>query len=277
MHYLFRALSVLGLLLASTTAVQAAPAYGRLYVFGDSYSDTGAGYLDGNGPTAVAYLAQKLKVPFTHAKDPKANSQSINFAVTAAGSGEGAGQQIGDRWLAVGMQNQVEDFAARVRRKQITFNPATTLFFIEVGLNDQDGPAKTTTDNLTRQIETLKSVGARHFSLALLPTKIPAFKDVGLKLNPAYRQLVPALRKKLGVDLQLNQFGLYLDDILEHPSHYGIVNTTSPCAGRALFNEDTTPCAAPDTYFYFHGDHPSTAVNKIVGDKLHAEISATTR
>ncbi len=30
--------------------------YSRLYVFGDSYSDIGAGYIDGNGPTAVAYL-----------------------------------------------------------------------------------------------------------------------------------------------------------------------------------------------------------------------------
>src|SRR5262245_30264931 len=30
--------------------------YARLYVFGDSYSDIGAGYIDGNGPTAVAYL-----------------------------------------------------------------------------------------------------------------------------------------------------------------------------------------------------------------------------
>lgn len=32
----------------------------RMYVFGDSYSDTGAGYVDGDGPTAVAYLARKL-------------------------------------------------------------------------------------------------------------------------------------------------------------------------------------------------------------------------
>ena len=32
--------------------IAAAP-YDRIYVFGDSYSDTGAGYLDGNGPTAV--------------------------------------------------------------------------------------------------------------------------------------------------------------------------------------------------------------------------------
>lgn len=276
MRYLFKSLVILGLSM-SAAAVQAAPAYDRLYAFGDSYSDSGAGYLDGNGPTAVAYLAQQMKLDFTHSKDPKANGQSINFAVTAAGSGKGDGQKVGDLWLAVGMQNQVEDFAARVRRKEITFNPETTLFFIEGGLNDQDTPATTTTDNLTRQIETLKSVGARHISLALLPTRIPAFKDVGLKLNPAYRKLAPELGRTLGVNLQVNRFGEYLDDILEHPANYGIVNTQTPCAGRALFNEDTTPCAAPDATFYYHGDHPSAAVNRIVGQKLYAEIAGGSR
>jgi phospholipase/lecithinase/hemolysin len=28
----------------------------RLCVFGDTYSDNGAGYVDGNGPAAMAYL-----------------------------------------------------------------------------------------------------------------------------------------------------------------------------------------------------------------------------
>ena len=42
----------------------AAP-YTQLYVFGDSYSDSGSGYLDTNGPTAVAYLAEHLSIPFT--------------------------------------------------------------------------------------------------------------------------------------------------------------------------------------------------------------------
>jgi len=44
--------------LAAQSAASAGPAprYSRLYVFGDSYSDIGAGYIDGNGPTAVAYL-----------------------------------------------------------------------------------------------------------------------------------------------------------------------------------------------------------------------------
>ncbi len=48
---------------------QAKP-YTQLYVFGDSYSDSGAGYVDGNGPTAVVYLAQRLGIPFTYFGDP---------------------------------------------------------------------------------------------------------------------------------------------------------------------------------------------------------------
>lgn len=273
MKTLTRILSVAGLLLASTSAFAAAP-YNRMYVFGDSYSDMGAGYLDGNGPTAVAYLAQKLHVPFTHSRDPKANTQSIDFAVTAAGSGNDAGKPAGDMMFAVGMITQVEDFAARVRAGKIRFNPRTTLFFIQGGLNDTDTPAKTTTDNLTRQIQILKSVGARHISLAVLPTKIPDFSAVALKLNPAYRKLVPSLQQKLKIDLRLNNFGAYLDDIVEHPATFGITNTQSACAGRALFKQDPTPCATPDSYFYYHAGHPSTAVNRIVGDKLFAEISA---
>ncbi|GAB3390057.1 SGNH/GDSL hydrolase family protein [Lysobacter fragariae] len=285
MHYLSKTVIVsacaVGLFgaaaISHAATISHAAKFDRLYAFGDSYSDSGAGYLDGNGPTAVAYLAKQLDIPFTHSKDPSANSQGINFAVTAAPSGSNEGKKIGDLTLVVGMQNQVEDFVARVKRKDITFNPDTTLFFIEGGLNDSEGPAKETTDNLTRQIELLKSVGARHVSLSLLPTKIPTFTAVGEKLNPAYRELVPALGKKLKIDLQLNDFGAYLDDIIQNPAKYGIVNTDKACAGRALFGEDTTPCATPDAYFYFHGDHPSTAVNRIVGEKLHAEIVAEKR
>jgi len=41
-----------------------------LYTFGDSYTDSGAGYLDVNGPTAVLYLARRLKIPFAYAGSP---------------------------------------------------------------------------------------------------------------------------------------------------------------------------------------------------------------
>ena len=58
-----RAIALLLLALAIVSPLLAQPAstpgpttrYSRLYMFGD-ISDIGAGYIDGNGPTAVAYL-----------------------------------------------------------------------------------------------------------------------------------------------------------------------------------------------------------------------------
>ena len=44
--------------------------YTRLYVFGDSYSDIGAGYIDGNGPTAVAYLGWLMVCRSPRARRP---------------------------------------------------------------------------------------------------------------------------------------------------------------------------------------------------------------
>src|SRR4051794_38678825 len=52
----------------------AAQRVGRIYVFGDSYSDTGAGYVDGDGPTAVAWMAQRFGLKLSAPGDPGANS-----------------------------------------------------------------------------------------------------------------------------------------------------------------------------------------------------------
>jgi hypothetical protein len=56
----------------------AAP-YTQLYVFGDSYSDSGSGYLDTNGPTAVAYLAEHLDISFTYYGDRRTVSAPVKI------------------------------------------------------------------------------------------------------------------------------------------------------------------------------------------------------
>jgi phospholipase/lecithinase/hemolysin len=66
---------------------------------------------------------------------------------------------------------------------------------------------------------------------------------------------------------------MFYDEVLLHPAQYGITNSTDACAGREIFKEDTTPCARPDTYFYYHHGHPSTATHKAVGDKLYYDIT----
>jgi phospholipase/lecithinase/hemolysin len=248
--------------------------YTRLYVFGDSYSDIGAGYVDGNGPTAVAYLAWLMGLPVAPGKATGAAGTSLVFAVSGAGTGEGEGRAIKDARLGYGMTNQVRDFAARVKAGEITFDPDTTLFFLAGGLNDGRRETAVTLANLRQHLQVLRELGGRHFTIARLPTKIPQFAAVGTRLNPAYEQFVREEAAASKVDLWLNGWGAAFDEVMAHPKRYGIVNTTSACAGRALFNQDATPIGDPTTFFFYHEGHPSTAVHRIVGRKLFDEIAA---
>jgi phospholipase/lecithinase/hemolysin len=251
--------------------------YSMLYVFGDSYSDTGAGYVDGNGPTAVAYLAQRLNIPFTWYGDPNSQGKGLNFAVSGGKSGAGEGKTFphGER-LGLGMRNQVEEFAALVKSGAVHFDPRRTMFFLAGGLNDRDLPDGVTVANLEAEISTLHSLGARHFTVALLPTKIPAFAAVGQRLNPQLARIPSEMHARFP-DIQIanSNWGPFFDEVLENPAKYGLTDTTSRCAGRALMGENSTPCASPGTYFYFHEGHPSTAVHKAVGEMLYQEALHT--
>lgn len=254
---------------------QAAPtqhAVSRMYVFGDSYSDIGEGYLDGNGPTSVAYLAQRLGFQLMPSNDPAAKGKSLDYAISGAKTGSGAGHKIGDALLGYGMRNQVDDFAAAVRAHAIHFDPQTTLFFFAGGLNDKKLPSQETVSNLEGEIKTIYELGGRHFLVALMPEAIPDFSVVGTRLNPALAQIPDDLKSQLPeAHVNLSHWGPFYDAVMHHAAQYGITDTENQCAGRAIFHQDTTPCASPDTHFYYHHGHPSTATHKIVGGKLYDE------
>jgi phospholipase/lecithinase/hemolysin len=260
------------LIALSVSAAQQQP-YQRLYVFGDSYSDIGEGYLDGDGPTAVAYLARRLGINLRPSNDPRITGQSLDFAVSGARTGEGAGTKTGGVLLGYGMRNQVNDFAALLKSRKIAFTPEKTLFFIAGGLNDSQLPTENTVANLQGEIKTLYELGARHFALALMPGAIPNFSVVGKRLNPALALIPAQLARELpNVQITLSQWGPFFDEVMRNPAQYGIRNTTDACAGRAIFKQDTTECHSPADHFYYHAGHPSTAVHKIVGEKLYREL-----
>jgi phospholipase/lecithinase/hemolysin len=266
--------ALLVLLIATAGSPAAAQSITRIYVFGDSYSDTGAGYLDGNGPTAVAYLAERLGLSLVVPNDPKANANSINFAVSGAQTGRGAGRKVKDALLGRGMVDQVEDFASRVQSKAIVFDADHTLFFLAGGLNDRRLPSAETVANLKGEIRSLYGLGARRFRVAVLPTAIPAFSEVGLRLNPELQRIPSEVEAELsGAKAGISHWGEFFDEVYRNPSEYGIENTKDACAGRAIFDENTTPCAKPSAYYYYHAGHPSTAVHKVVGEKVYAEIN----
>jgi phospholipase/lecithinase/hemolysin len=261
-------------------AAQRAPRpYSMLYVFGDSYSDSGAGYVDSNGPTAVAYLAKRLGIPFTYFGAPDDKGKGLNFAVSGARTGwdEGKIYPHGEL-LSRGMRNQVDDFAAIVRYGAIAVDPKQAMFFLAGGLNDRGLPEGSTRNNLEADIDVLYAAGGRRFTIALLPTKIPAFATAGTQFNPEIAKIPNEMRARHpDIQIATSDWGPFFDEVIEHPAKYGINDTANACAGRALKNQDPTPCAAPESHFYYNDGHPSTATHKAVGDMLYAEAVKDTK
>ena len=61
-----------------------AKAFTDLFIFGDSYSDTGAYVPLTNGTTAAAYLAALYGIPLVTSKATHPGTQGVNFAESGA-------------------------------------------------------------------------------------------------------------------------------------------------------------------------------------------------
>jgi phospholipase/lecithinase/hemolysin len=274
----------LPLLCACAAVAQVAPApatnahpYTMLYVFGDSYSDSGAGYVDTNGPTAVVYLAQRLGIPFTYYGDSGSKGKGLNFAVSGASSGEGAGRQLPTGgMLGFGMKNQIENFVQASKSGAIPkIDPANTMFFFAGGLNDGRRPEGFVRTNLEAEIDTLYDLGARRFMVAILPTKIPQFAVAGTRVNPELEKIPDEERAKHpDIRIAKSDWGAFFDEVITKPAKYGLTDTTTHCAERPFGPQKIETCTNPDAHFFYHEGHPSTAAHRAVGDMLYREATS---
>lgn len=259
----------LGVAVGSLIVTQApAATFDTIYIFGDSFSDTGAGFPLTDGGTAASYLADFFGSELTLPDDPSPGTKSINFAES------GARVDVETSDGPTSLTNQVKNLVQLVSDGLATFDPEDTLFFLSGGLNDhEDSPAETVAAAYAAQVQELVSIGAQHIDIALLPREVPPFTDSADFLNPAYRQLVPVLDATYpDVEINLSNWGPYYDDILLNPSKYGITNTTDPCL--PWMDPDGVVCENPEEYFYYWIVHPSDAAHRIVGERLYQDTLA---
>jgi phospholipase/lecithinase/hemolysin len=245
-----------------------------LYVFGDSYSDSGAGYVDCNGPTAVVYLAQRLGIPFTYNGDPSSTGKGLNFAVSAASSGEGAGRRLpSGGTLGFGMKNQIESFVQQSKNGAIPkIDPAKTMFYFAGGLNDGRRPDGFVRTNIESEIDTLYDLGVRRFMVANLPTKISQFAAAGTRVNPELEKIPDEVRAKHpDIRIAISLWGFFFDEVISNPGKYGLTDTTTRCADRPFDPQQIAACSNPEAHFFYHDGHPSTAAHRAVGDMLYRE------
>lgn len=239
-----------------------------LFVFGDSYSDTGAFVKLTNldGSTAVGYLAQDFGITLTTSKNADPGTDGVNFAES------GARVFVGPTPPATqprSLTQQVAEFQNYVENDKVTFDPSTSLFFLLGGLNDHTKVTSAQVNAATAsQVATLYSLGARIFEIALLPASVPPFTDSADNFNPGYETLVPELKAEYpDAVFNLSNWGPDYDFIHDNPSLYGLTNTTDPCN-----NFGGSVCSTPNSYFYYYSGHPSAYVHEIVGNELFNEV-----
>ncbi len=242
-----------------------------LFLFGDSYTDTGAFFPLTNGSTAGGYLASAFGIPLVTSKEATPGTRGVNFAESGARVAQGPTAPASQ---PRSLTQQVAEFQAYLQAGALTFNPSSTLFFLSGGLNDHTSPTGPIVDATFQQVATLYGLGARFFEIALLPSLVPAFADSAQSLNPVYRQIVPQLQALYpNATIALSNWGTYYDDILRNPGQYGITNTTDQCFNLQTGMQEPA-CTDPSKYFYYYIVHPSDRAHEIVGERLAAEVLA---
>ena len=278
------------LLFACSLAVPAFAAqhYDAIYVFGDSYCDTGnvfiasggaepaAPYYQGrfsNGPIWVDHLAGSFKLPMKPSL-----SGGTDFAF-------GGAELLQDVVTPVGaipsVQHQVDLYLAATGGKA----DPNALYILEGGGNDILDATSGSPAELGLQIGSslaglevlLHAAGAQHFL-------IPNLFDVGLLPSgwanyafdtAATRAANTTLALALAAEQQLEGIHIYTPDtyalahsIMEDSSHYGFADVLNPCLNAATGKA----CNEPWRRLFWDADHPTEFGHVILATASEAYV-----
>ncbi|OYD96584.1 GDSL family lipase [Nostoc sp. 'Peltigera membranacea cyanobiont' 210A] len=262
--------------------------YDEIYVFGDSFSDTGnvfnatngivppnPPYFNkrfSNGPVWVEYLASNLRLTF---------NPNTNFAFGGATTGF---KNIGISTLP-GLQQQINSFTIA--------NPSAdpnSLYILWAGINDyldyffQGTPNPTqSVTNLSTAVKSLAAVGARDIMVLNLPDlgKFPVtsgnrqisslLSTFTSKHNSSLTKNLNLLSQELNPNIKIIPLDInsLFNRIIAEPEEFSLMNGTDSCIGDSPvvpIEVTTQPVICiPDKFLFWDEIHPTTATHKLIG------------
>lgn len=283
-----------------------AATFSRMFVFGDSTSDTGnvfnaSGgvlppfpYFNGrfsNGPNWIDYLAQDLNLnptPYTTLTLGVSPTQGINFAF--GGATTGLDNTFNPN--LVGLRQQIGLFANLILPGESA--DSDTLYVLWAGANDYlptnsafipfDTP-ETTIGNLSFALNSLATFGARNFLVVNLPNlgSLPYTRN---RQNASNLNTLTSLHNA-SLTATLNTFGQSLDfDLniwqvdansllsaaIDNPAQFGFTNVTNACLGNLSCILGGRQ--VQDQYLFWDGTHPTTVAHERIGELAYAELQS---
>ncbi|MCU0567790.1 MAG: SGNH/GDSL hydrolase family protein [Oculatellaceae cyanobacterium Prado106] len=276
------------------------PRFSCLYVFGDSFADTGNAFQLTQGILAnhpnrqhrfandliwIDYLADFLWLTFQCSSLPMRRGDGVNYAVGGATTGT---VNLFPALMPVlpelpGLQQQIQAFAASFKRKKRA--DADALYILSVGMTDYiplvngtpyQADPKQSIHHLSDAIATLIKVGAKHILLSNLPdlgktpiadaahskTPISTVATAIATHNQALVDLVQSFQPKANV--MLLDVKSLIDDAIAHPAQLGLRNVTLPCSQIEGCN--------PNDYLFWDQMHFTSQVHQQIAKSALVSI-----
>jgi len=295
------------LLLCISFLAYADSTYSKVYIFGDSLSDTGnLGSVVGgipepyfnnrisNGPVAVDTLTAKLGDTADASLHLLGLNAGHNYSVAGAKASTNE---------PIDLNTQILSFQAN----HASIAPKDALYVIFIGGNDVRAALfqpddvisnliiETANNNVKDAINMLKRMGARSFlvinvpNIGLIPetrliataTNNPAFLNRATELTKKYNKILhnilDGFEDESGAEISINEFNLFkfFGKIVEKASKLGFTNTTEACFRSRIpdFHPDCNYGLNADQFVFFDEIHPTKRIHTILGDAFFKTVN----
>ena len=289
------------LLLVFSGWTQADTSFSRMYVFGDSLSDTGnfGTFVGGlpfpffmnrisNGPVAVDTLGDRLGLAANASLHVLGLNAGTNYAVAGANV---IGDEIEDLNQQITGFLVNHGFSAPSDALYVMFIGGNDIRSVRVGVSLEEAKliVGTAANEVHQAIETLARVGARSFLLVNAPNigALPetqlvaeAIGDPGLvkrarKLSKLYRNKLHDIAEQLADDddneINIVEFNLFkfFEKLLKKADEQGFTNDSDGCFSLDFgFHPDCNFGANFDQFIFFDEIHPTARVHAMIGEAL---------